>query len=175
MTTLRFAPVAVSVVTLLAASSLTRTAQAEEGWLTNGEAGIATGLEGGDTGNGKIGWRRARTRIVLGGELRAADDADEGYAVRLFAEVEKRGSVGGEARYVRWATPKLGLYAGLAGTIAPETLVGAGAGARFLFPMGRRADLFLEPSFTALPLGSDLPSSTPLFWALMTAGVRLGL
>lgn len=146
-----------------------------EGWLVDGEVGLASGLEGGDAGAGEIEWRRARARFSAGVELRSDEDADQGYHVRIFAELEKRGSVGGEARYVLWPSPKLGVYAGAVGTIAPETLIGGGIGARYLIPIGSRAGIYVEPSFSVLPLGSDLPGSTPLMWMLLSAGVRLGL
>jgi hypothetical protein len=162
----------VMLSTLLGASTLANNAHAE-GLLTDGEVGIGTGLEGGDAGKGKIEWQRARTRISAGVEIRSDEDADQGVAFRAFAEIEKRGSVGGEARYVRWASPTFGLYAGLIGTLAPETLFGGGIGARFL--IGKKAGIWIEPSFNALPLGSDLPGDTILLWALVNGGVRFGL
>ncbi|MCA9596117.1 MAG: hypothetical protein KC776_22535 [Myxococcales bacterium] len=146
-----------------------------EGWLIDGEAGIGGGLEGGDSGDGSIGWQRARLRLTAGVELRDDENESDGTAFRAFAELEKRGSVGGEARYVRWMSPKVGVYAGVIGTLAPETLVGGTFGGHFIIPFGDRVGLFLEPSFSAMPLGSDLPSDTPVLWGLLTVGVRLGL
>jgi hypothetical protein len=152
---------------------LANTARAE-GWLIDAEAGVATGLEGGDPGSGQIEWQRARTRVLAGVEMRVDETESEGTAFRAFAEIEKRGSVGGEARYVRWINPEIGLFAGVVGTLAPETLVGGGFGGRFVIPMGR-VGVFVEPSFSALPLGSDLPGDTVLMWGLISMGVRVGL
>lgn len=150
-------------------------ASAGEGWLIDGEAGLATGLEGADPGSGSIEWQRARTRIVAGVQLRTDEDESEGTAFRAFAEIEKRGSVGGEARYARWIHPTVGAYAGVIGTIAPETLFGGTVGAHFIIPFGDRVGIFVEPSFSALPVGSDLPGDGILLWGMLTAGVRLGL
>ena len=67
------------------------------------------------------------------------------------------------------------MFAGATGTITPETLFGGVIGGRYLLSIGKRAGIYIEPSFSVLPLGSDLPGDTPLYWALLSAGVRLGL
>jgi hypothetical protein len=164
----------VSAATLVSAIFLASPARAE-GWLIDGEFGLATGLEGGDRGTGSIEWARARTRIVAGADLRSDEEESEGMGFRAFVEIEKRGSVGGEARYVRWITRSIGAYGGLVGTVTPETLFGGGVGGRFLIPFAPRAGIFIEPSFNVLPLGSDLPGDSPLIWALLSAGVHVGL
>ncbi len=165
---------AVMVPTLLCAMLLAPPARAE-GWMFDGELGLSTGLEGGDPGSGSVEWQRARTRVSAGFELRSDEDADQGYHFRGFAEIERRGSVGAEARYALWPRRRFGVFTGLTGTIAPETLFGGSLGARYVIPFGDRVGLYVEPSFAVLPLGSDLPGDSPLFWALLSAGVRLGL
>jgi len=164
----------VSATTLAAAIFLATPASAQEGWLVDGEFGLAGGLEGGTPEGENLGWRRARVRLVTGVDLRTDEGESEGMGFRAFVEVEGRGSLGGEARYLRWATKSVGAYAGITGTIVPETLFGGTAGARFILPLGR-AGLFLEPSLSVLPLGSDLPKNGPLIWALFSVGLRLGL
>jgi hypothetical protein len=164
----------VTLPTLIGATLLAPPAHAE-GWLIDGEAGLSTGLEGGDDGGGAIKWRRARTRVSVGVELRNDEEASHGYHFRAFAEIEKRGSVGGELRYALWPSTKFGVFAGAAGTVTPETLFGGVFGARLVLPMGKRVGIYVEPSFSVLPLGSDLPGDTPLYWALLSAGVRFGL
>jgi hypothetical protein len=154
---------------------LANPARAEGGYLMDGDFGIGSGLEGGDAGTGKLGWRRARLRITTGVDLRDDEAESDAFGVRVFAELEKRGSLGVEARYERWLTHTLGVYAGLDGVIAPESLFGGSAGATVVMPLGKRAGLYLEPSFHALPVGSDLPSKTPLIWLLFSAGIKLGL
>lgn len=146
-----------------------------EGWLLDGQFGLGTGLEGGDPGSGSLEWQRARLRVIAGLDMRVDEDESEGVGFRAFAEVEKRGSVGGEARYLRWMSRSIGVHGGIIGTVAPETLFGAGVGATLVIPFGRRVGVYVEPSFSALPLGSDLPGDTILMWALLSAGVRLGL
>src|SRR5690606_21188432 len=165
---------AVSCLTLTALMAAPRAALAE-GWLMDAEIGLGTGLEGGDPGSGSIEWQRARTRIIAGVELRDDEDEVSGLGIRGFAEIEGRGSVGLDLRYQRWIVPAIGVHAGAIGTVAPETLLGAGVGARLVIPLGRRAGLFVEPAFYALPIGSDLPDDSVLFWALLSGGLRVSL
>ncbi|MEO6602326.1 MAG: hypothetical protein ABIQ16_20765 [Polyangiaceae bacterium] len=166
--------VSVSLVTLACAILLARPAHAE-GYLFDGNFGIGTGLEGGDTGAGKLGWRRARLHITTGIDLRDDESEADALGFRAFAEIEKRATLGGEARYERWISHTVGAYGGLIGVVTPETLFGGTVGADIVIPFGRRAGLFLEPSFSVLPVGSDLPSSGPLLWFLFSAGIKLGL
>jgi hypothetical protein len=145
-----------------------------EGWMYEGNVGLGTGLEGSDAGTGSMHWQRARFRLSAGVDLRSDESDDEGYGLRAVAELEKRGSFGGELRYSRFVARGFGAYAGLMGVAFPETLLGATAGATIVIPLGRPA-LYIEPSFAALPLGSDLPDDSVLFWALLTVGVNVRL
>jgi hypothetical protein len=164
----------VTIPALLGAMFLANTAQAE-GYLVDGDFGIGTGLEGGDSGTGKLGWRRARLRINTGIDLRNDESEADALGFRAFAEIEKRATLGGEARYERWISHNVGAYAGVVGVITPETLFGGEVGATVVIPFGKRVGLYLEPSFSVLPVGSDLPSSGPLLWLLFSAGIKLGL
>jgi hypothetical protein len=114
-------------------------------------------------------------RITTGIDLRDDEAESDALGFRAFAELERRGAVGAEVRYERWLTHNVGVYGGLIGTVTPETLFGGGVGATVVIPLGKRAGLFLEPSFDVLPVGSDLPSKTPLVWLLFSAGIKLGL
>jgi hypothetical protein len=154
--------------------SLAQHARAE-GYLFDGDFGVGSGLEGGDSGVGKLVWRRARLHVTTGLDLRDDEAQSDALGFRAFAELEKRGSIGAEVRYERWLTHNVGVYGGLIGTVTPETLFGGSVGADLVMPFGKRAGLFLEPSFSALPVGSDLPSTTPLIWVLFSAGIKLGL
>jgi len=146
-----------------------------EGYLFDGDFGIGSGLEGGDTGPGKLGWRRARLRITTGVDLRDDESQADALGFRAFAEIEKRATLGGEVRYERWISHSVGAYAGVIGVVTPETLFGGSVGADVVIPFGKRVGLFLEPSFSVLPVGSDLPSNGPLIWLLFSAGIKLGL
>jgi hypothetical protein len=146
-----------------------------EGWMMDATAELGTGLEGGDPGGGNIEWRRARTRILAGFDLRSDEDEEQSFGVRAFAELERRGGVGGEVRYERWLGRALGGFVFATGLVAPETLVGAGFGATFVIPFGKRAGFAIEPAFAALPLGSDVPDDSVVMWATLTLGVRVGL
>ena len=167
-------PSIVSTLTVLFALSISGKAQAE-GYLFDGNFGIGSGLEGGDTGPGKLGWRRARLRITTGIDLRSDATEADALGFRAFAEIEKRATLGGEIRYERWISHSVGAYAGVIGVVTPQTLFGGSVGADIVIPFGKRVGLFLEPSFSVLPVGSDLPSSSPLIWLLLSAGMKLGL
>jgi hypothetical protein len=164
----------VSLSTLLGAIFVAGAATAEE-YLVDGNFGLGTGLEGGDPGSGKLVWRRARLRVETGVDLRDDESRSDALGLRAFVEVEKRGSVGAEVRYERWLTRSVGVYAGLIGTVAPETLFGGGVGGTVVIPFGKRVGLYLEPSFHAMPLGSDLPNKSILIWGLFSAGIKLEL
>lgn len=164
----------VSISALMSAIFLASPARAE-GYLLDGNFGIGSGLEGGDTGTGKLGWRRSRLHITTGIDLRNDESQADALGFRAFAEIEKRATFGGEVRYERWLSHNVGAYGGVIGVVAPETLFGGTVGADVVIPFGKRAGLFLEPSFSVLPVGSDLPSSSPLIWLLFSAGIKLGL
>ena len=157
----------------LVSVGLTRPAQAEE-LLMDGNFGLGTGLEGGDPGTG-LEWRRARLRVLGGVDLRSDEGPADALGFRAFVEVEKRASVGAEVRYQRWMARNFGVWAHLTGTVAPETLFGGGFGCTAIIPFGKKVGLFIEPSFSALPLGSDTPGDTVLIWGLLSAGARFGL
>jgi hypothetical protein len=145
-----------------------------EGWMYQGTFGVGTGLEGGNAA-GSMSWQLARLRLSAGVDLRSDEDQEQSFGFRGVFELQKRGSIGAEVRYSRWLGKGFGAYAGVIGTFAPETLVGATLGTTILIPFGKRGGLFLEPSFSALPLGSDLPGDSILFWGLLTVGVNVNL
>jgi hypothetical protein len=146
-----------------------------EGWMYEGFLGVGSGLEGGNAGTKDLSWQLARLRLSTGIDFRSEEDPVQGFGVRGVFELQKRGSIGAELRYSRWISNVFGGYVGACGTIVPETLLGATVGATLRIPFGKRGGLFLEPSFSALPVGSDLPSKSVLFWGLLTVGVNVNL
>lgn len=142
--------------------------------MLDGTFGIGSGLEGGDAGSG-LDWRRARLRMIGGVDMRSDEGAADAFGLRAFVELEKRASVGAEVRYERWMARNFGVWANLTGVVAPETLLGGGFGCTAIVPFGKKVGLFIEPSFQALPLGSDTPGDSVLIWGLLAAGVRFGL
>ncbi|RYZ09490.1 MAG: hypothetical protein EOO73_04125 [Myxococcales bacterium] len=150
-----------------------REVRAEE-LMMDGVFGLGTGIEGGDPGTG-LSWRRARLRVLGGVDLRSDEGQADALGFRAFVEVEKRASVGAEVRYERWMARNFGVWANLSGTVTPETLFGGGFGCTAILPFGKKFGLFLEPSFQAMPLGSDTPGDSILVWGLLSAGVRFGL
>jgi hypothetical protein len=158
----------------LLGSSFGKTAKAE-GWMLDGTAALGTGLEGGDPGGGQIEWRRARTRISAGVDLRSDEAEQDSLGFRGFAELERRGGVGAEARYERWIGRGFGGFVFGTAVLVPETLVGAGVGATFVIPFGTRVGFGIEPAFAALPFGSDVPDDSVLLLATLSIGIRVGL
>ena len=170
----RRAPRALALSLVLVATATPEAAWAQR-WGEEGLVGIGTGLEGGDPGAGSLAWRRARTRIVLGFDMAADEAAYPAFGVRGFAEIEHAASVGLRLHYARWVAPWVGLFAGITGVVAPETLAGIGGGATFVIPLGRKVGLFAEPEFVALPVGSDVPSDSVVLWGLLSVGARVHL
>lgn len=158
---------------LLGVAATARPAHAEE-LLIDGNFGLGSGLEAGDPGTG-LKWRRARLRVLGGVDLRSDEGPADAFGLRAFVELEKRASVGAEARYERWMARNFGVWADLTGTVAPETLFGGGFGCTAIVPFGKKVGVFIEPSFQVMPLGSDTPGDGVLIWALLSAGVRFGL
>jgi hypothetical protein len=143
--------------------------------MLDGIAGLGSGLEGGVPGAANIAWGRARTRIIAGFDMRSDEAEKDSIGVRAFAEIERRGGVGGEVRYERWLGRGFGGYLFGTATIVPETLVGAGFGATFVIPFGKRVGLGIEPAFAALPLGTDVPDDSVILWATLSLSLRVGL
>jgi hypothetical protein len=160
----------VMITTALLVVALAPSAQAQN-LLFSGEIGLASGVEGGDPGNGKSEFRRARTRLEAGADTRSDEDRVESLGLRAFVEIEPHTSFGGEVRYIRWLCEHFTGFAGFTGTIAPHTLAGALVGVQLYIPLGR-VSVLVEPSFSALPFGSDLPTDHLLMWALLAIGVR---
>jgi hypothetical protein len=143
--------------------------------MIDSELAVGSGAEGGDVGTAQTAWRLARVRLIAGAEFRYDEAVHEGLAVRGFSELEGRTTLGCEVQFRHYVSDWFGVNAGITGLIAPETLVGPSVGARLIFPFGKRVGIFIEPSFAALPLGSDLPKGSVLIWALLAGGVRVSL
>jgi hypothetical protein len=139
--------------------------------LFSGEVGLASGVEGGDPGSGTTEFRRARTRLTAGADTRSDEDPIEALGLRAFVEIEPHTSLGGEVRYIRWLGEHFTGFAGFTGELAPHTLVGALVGVQAYIPLGP-VSIFIEPSFSALPFGTDLPTDHLLLWGLLCVGVR---
>jgi hypothetical protein len=144
-------------------------------WIMNGVFAVGTGLQGGDPGNGSVAWTRARTRVLAGVDLRDDEWHSNGFGVYGFAEIERRASFGGEIRYQRWWTPTISFHASILGIVVPDSMVGLGVGARFGFPIGKKATLFLEPGFAVFPVGSDLPGNSVIVWGTLAGGIGVAL
>jgi hypothetical protein len=145
-----------------------------EGWTYETFLGLGGGLEGGNGGDGSLAWQRGRFRLIGGVDFRNSEMPNDGFGVRGVVELERRATLGAELRYSRWLGRGFGAYAGFTGTVAPETLFGGTAGVTAIIPLGR-VGLFIEPNFSAMPLGSDLPDDSVLIWAMLNVGVNVRL
>jgi hypothetical protein len=107
--------------------------------------------------------------------MRVDDDMKDGVVAMIFAEVEPHTGAGGSLRYARWLSPSVYGFAGLTGAFAPHTLFGGEVGVQIQIPIDKTLGVFFEPSFAALPLGTDLPADRVLLWGLLTAGIHANL
>jgi hypothetical protein len=169
MTRTRVSAAAAVVIALLA-----HDARAQE-LVLGGEIGGASGLEGGDPGGGSVRFRRARSRIVGSLEMRVDDDLKDGMVAMIFAEIEPHAGAGGSLRYARWLSPNVYGFAGATGAFAPHTLLGGEIGVQIQIPIDKTLGVFVEPSFAALPLGTDLPTDHVLLWGYLTLGIHANL
>ena len=166
--------VIVASLTFAALTAVAGGARAQE-LVLGANLGGGTGIEGGDPGGGEVRFRRARSRVVAQLELRENDDMKNGLGFVAFAEVEPATSVGGSARYLRWLGAHTYGFAGLTGVAAPHTLFGGEVGVQFQIQMAPVMGVFVEPSFAALPLGTDLPQDHVLVWGLLSLGIHANL
>jgi len=143
--------------------------------MLDGVAGLGSGIEGGVPGDPYVSWRRARTRVIAGFDMRSDEAEKDSFGLRAFAELEGRAGIGAEIRYERWLGRGFGGFLFGTATIAPETLVGGGFGATFVIPFGKRVGFGIEPAFAALPLGSDLPDDSVILQATLSLSIRVGL
>ena len=142
-----------------------------QSWVSDVQLGVASGIEGADTGHG-VAWQRARVRLIVGLDLGNDETGSEAYGVRSFVELERSLSVGAEVGYVRWVIPELSLFFGGVAVLTPRTLFGGTAAANYVFPLGKRLGLAVFSSFSVLPLGSDRPGNGAVVWGLLGVGIR---
>jgi len=140
--------------------------------LMGADLSLGRGIERSDLLGDQL-FRRMRTRLTAGIDGRIDEDRSQGMAVLGFAEIEPHVSFGGELRYLRWLSRGVVVFAGGTGVIAPHTLAGFDVGAQFHIPLDKETtSLYIEPSFAALPLGTDLPGDNVLLWGLLNVGIR---
>jgi hypothetical protein len=142
-----------------------------QSWVSDVQLSFQSGFEGGGSGYG-VSWQRARTRLVVGFDLGNDEHAAEAYGARAFVELERSIAVGVELGYVRWVIPQLNLFFGGVAVLTPDTLFGGTVGATYIIPLGKVLGVAACASFSALPLGSDLPDNGVLVWAMLGIGVR---
>jgi len=165
---------ALAALAVVASVSLAAKEAAAQQSMISGLVGAGTGLEGGGAGGG-VSWQRARTRALVGLDFGVDEVGYNAFGFRAFVELERQATLGGSFFYTRWVSPKFGLFAGCTGVAVPEQLFGGTAGAEFLIPLGSKADIFIEPSIAALPVGSDVPDDSVIVWALLSAGLKFSL
>jgi hypothetical protein len=141
--------------------------------LLGGHGAVGLGAEGGDPGTGEMRFRPARLRIAAGVDGRVDETPSHGTGVVVFAEVYPHAAVGGSLRYLHWFNPAIVGFVGATGTFAPRTLLGPELGMQLRIPFDSAGTcFFVEPSFAALPLGTDLPTDRVLLWGLVSLGIH---
>jgi hypothetical protein len=162
--------VALAVIALtLGAPSAARAQQ----WLMGGEASVATGAEGGGDPRGVF--RRARTTMRLGGDLRVDERPSEFYAAGVLMELEPRTTFGVDLRYGRLISPRWSVDAGVIGFLTPETLLGVSVGAMGRDNPGKGLAFMVGPRVDVMFAGSDLPTSRPIWQLLICGGIHVDL
>ena len=142
-----------------------------QSWVSDVQLGVASGIEGADTGHG-VAWQRARIRLILALDMGNDETGSEAFGVRSFVELERSLSVGAEVGYVRWVIPELSLFFGGVAVLTPRTLFGGTAAANYVIPLGKRVGLALFTSISVLPLGDDRPGNGAVVWGLLGLGIR---
>ena len=161
----------VSLATLVLALLLARTSSAQR-LVTGGGIGIGTGLQRSDILQDQM-FERARTRIIAPFDFRNDEDMAQGLGLVALFEVEPKVSFGAEARYIRWLGKVVDGFVGVPVVIAPKTLVGVDVGVDLNVPIGKSGlGIFVEPSLSAMFLGTDLPGDHVLLWGLVAVGVH---
>lgn len=141
-------------------------------WQLAARAGAASGVEAGDPGTGSTLFRRARTRLLLAVDAAIDERPEPAYELQIFAELEPHTSLGGELRLsTSLGTASRG-FVGVVGVAAPHTLLGGGFGVRLLMDDPATTCLFVEPSVTVLPLGTDLAGDQVIVWGLLSLGIH---
>jgi hypothetical protein len=143
--------------------------------LAGAGVGVGSGLERSDVAS-EHPMRIARTRLIVPIDLRVDEDMNEGLGIVGLFELAPRASVGADIRYLRWLGSSVVGFVGLSGVFAPRTLFGVDFGLSIYLPSRpSKLSLFIEPSFVAFPLGSDLPDDHVLLWALLAVGAHVDL
>ncbi len=151
---------------------VTPAARAQQ-WLAAGEGTVASGLEGGGDPRGVV--RRMRTTVRIGGDLRVDERPNEFYSAAVLLEVEPHTSFGADVRYGRVLSPRWTVDVGAMGYLLPETLLGVTAGAMVRDRPGRGFAFTVGPRVNILFLGSDLPTSRPIWQVLVCGGFHVDL
>lgn len=159
---------------LAVAAALAAAPAAAQRPLLGGYFDASTGMEAGG-GHGVMRAHRARTALHLGMTFRVDELPKDQLTVGVVAELEPAPTLGAELLYGRWVMPTLLVEAGTTAVIAPETLLGLTAGARFRVRLGPRFSLTFGPRTTFSFIGGDLPEGTVLFNILGVVGIHADL
>lgn len=161
-------PTFVAALVLAGLALFARKAAAQQ-YLVSGSAEVAQGVDIAG------GLRQTRTRLRLGVDLSIDESPKDAVSAALIAEVEPRGSVGADLRYVRFFGERVMLNAGVIGILAPSSLYGATVGMKYRFPLAKSLWLLAGPEANFYFLGTDLPDGTVITQLLLQAGLRVDL
>jgi hypothetical protein len=159
------------VLAFLLFALFARVADAQQ-YLIGGSAGLASGIAGGGGATSVL--ERARTRLRLAIDLRVDEFPKDIFVIGMVAELEPHTSFGLDLRYMRSVSKKIDLNIGAIGFIYPESLIGPVAGLDYHLLLGK-IDLVAGPEFNVFIIGTDLPSNSVVWQALLQVGIHVGL
>jgi hypothetical protein len=147
------------------------TPAAAQQYVLGGGLDVMAGLEGGGSGYAS-GIRRTRTSLRVAAEAHVDEFPKDMAALGLLIELEPRGSVGADLRYMRQAGEKLRVNIGATGVVAPKHMLGATFGADYRISFGE--GLAFAPSVTGNVyfVGSDLSGPTVIWQLNLGVGAR---
>ena len=139
------------------------------GGSVEGSAGIAAG--------GPVARmvRRSRSALRIAVDGRNDEDPKMAYSAGLLAEIEPRASFGLDAHVLRGIGEHWWAGIGAIGILAPKTLLGVSAFAAYRHTLSPNAQLSVGPAFQLFALGSDLPSTDPIWQATVRLGLHVDL
>ncbi len=119
--------------------------------------------------------RRSRTALRIAVDGRNDEDPKLAYSGALLAEIEPRASFGLDAHAMRAFGEHIWVGIGPVGFLAPKTLLGVSAFATYRHTLAPGVGVAAGPAFQLFALGSDLPTTDPIWQVTLRLGVHVDL
>jgi hypothetical protein len=161
---------ALAPIVLLLASATASTARAQQP-MVGGFFEGGTGLEMGGRAGGVVA-HRARTILSAGASLGNREWPNEALFVAASVEIEPTPSFGGWVAWSHRFGRFIGLHAGIASVLAPQTMLGPLAGARLRVSIAKNLSVLAGADLKVFPIGSDVPDGSVVFVTTVSGGVH---